>query len=255
MLFRPFVFRPDRNDLDRFGRVLKNSAVIHSLRLELGTMRILEMVDRLSSSYMQEYNFLQSPDLPQKSEYSPETLAEAKVDACRQYASWIVDIFNSTNPTIQGRMGAAFSKLDNLERIDMMYRNSPFKNKLLLNAWIQGSNPANFCKTQREFMEILRALEQSKSRLKHLAHDNLPVCFFVPGCNFDIEFLPSVFAELRTLHLTFEATTTPHMKFWKNLGEVLRAAPRLRDLRFGFDPPDAGYKVYSKWEECPDPIQ
>jgi hypothetical protein len=216
-------------------------------------MDILEMVKNLSPVYMQEYNLLRVPG--RSSDYSTATLQETTLDAIRQYASWVVGFRTSTNPTLQGRMGPAFSKLDNLERIDILYRNPPFKNALLFEAWIQRSNPGSFCRKDREFIEIIRALQKSKSRLKHLTHDHLPVCFFVPRSNFDIGFLPSIFANLQTLHLTFEATTTPHMRFWKNLGEFLRAAPRLKDLRFGFDSPDPGRIMRSKWEECPDPIR
>jgi hypothetical protein len=64
-----------------------------------------------------------------------------------------------------------------------------------------------------------------------------------------------MFANLRTLHLTFDTSTAPHLKFWKNLGSFLQTTPKLKDLTFGFAPFDDGSVQRELWEEFQNPLE
>jgi hypothetical protein len=256
MLFRPFVFRPDRYDFDRLDRVLEHglpSGSINSLRFEYGTIDIRTMAKALAYEYMTEYNdqrILNVKELyPGLSTYSEEELELEKTNAVLEYASWAADR-NTATRDLASRIEAAFSKLDNLERIEIIYRGVPFKNNLLLTAWVQEIGGNNFGTTNMEFGQIVHSLLKSKSLLKHLSHDKLPVSYFIPECNSNFMLQPSICTELQTLHLTFVATAPPHMKFWEHLGAFLRTAPRLNDLWLGFDSFDARFVEGSGWQQC-----
>lgn len=75
-------------------------------------------------------------------------------------------------------------------------------------------------------------------KLKHLAHDALPMEFFCPHFNANgMKIFRDVCAHLETLHLIFGAQYTPERHFFlQNLADCLTESRNLRELRLGLDP-------------------
>lgn len=71
-------------------------------------------------------------------------------------------------------------------------------------------------------------------KLKEFTHDLLPVTFFVMDTNFTNLFSP--LSNLTVLRLNIHATWWPLARLWVGLAELLKAAPSLEGLCFGFSP-------------------
>ncbi|KAH7411378.1 hypothetical protein BKA64DRAFT_704483 [Cadophora sp. MPI-SDFR-AT-0126] len=93
------------------------------------------------------------------------------------------------------------------------------------------------------------ALHHLPYRIKRFKHDQLPVTFFTTQeSNYNISLIRP-FENLQTLHLTFDATMTPHKVFWKGLGRFPCSLTLIRDLRFGFLPLECGWQDYGTWQD------
>jgi hypothetical protein len=131
ILFKLFVFRPDRDDFDRFLLVLAAtpllSTAIKSLRFDLGTMSISNMAKHLSFEYMKYYNLRRMPEPDERSKYSVEALEIEKNNAIREYGSWIVGLHTSNSEAFKSgpHLREIFPLLGNLERIDVSCRSPP----------------------------------------------------------------------------------------------------------------------------------
>jgi hypothetical protein len=243
-LFQPFVFRVDRRDLERFDFITNRTSLskgIDSLRFEIGTINIADMSFILGYEYASRYE-------------EPYTTAELEEKAATlQYAAWNVrwhDSKQKYNDTTTLR--AVFSQLKTLNRLEIVYRATPFTTDLLLGCWGYGSWPVNMKKHSMEFVAMLLVLQGTHLQLKHLSHDQLPVAFFT----LDDSHLANYTMPLRNLNslrLTFDATDTPRTAFWHGLGTFLQAIPNLRDLRFGFAPFEHCIIDGGTWQGSEDP--
>jgi hypothetical protein len=253
-LFKPFVFRVDRKDLERLDMITSNTAMsdsINSLRFEIGTMNIDNMSNLLASEYADRCNDMIDPEAQIPLE--PCEFEMEKRAAVAEYAAWNVRWHKARqNYRDVSTLRKLFNQLKVLDAIEMVYKATPFTANFLLESWVQGSWNDNAKKHTMEFVAILLALRGTHCQLKHLSHDQLPVALFAT----DKGLLLSQTTPLRnhiSLHLTFDATDTPHLVFWQGLGLFLQAIPNLKDLRFGFAPFQHGVIDEGTWADSQDP--
>ncbi|KUJ06807.1 uncharacterized protein LY89DRAFT_790192 [Mollisia scopiformis] len=237
-LFRPFIFRPDRNKYDVFNKKLAHTPIakaISNIRFELGTQQIDFAAHNIGYAYYHALKTLRDdprPESVKKAQY--ELLEEDKIAAMTEYAEWN-ERWHEMDQTYQSRSGLEeiFSKTEALTRIDISYKSCPFKSELAMDAWMQRTDNYNFRKTNQEFVAILRTLTKAPNKLQHLSHDQLPVSFFMAAVN-DIVAVAAPLHQLRTLPLTLDATASPHNTVWRMLGSFLKTLPELKDLRLDF---------------------
>ncbi|KAE9371594.1 hypothetical protein N431DRAFT_508291 [Stipitochalara longipes BDJ] len=242
-LFVPFVFRPDRCDLERFETISKSSAAsallagIRNFRFELGTMSISWVASNLGWKYFVERNNEQSPYLDEEKNFS---VAEYGAWNTRWHDS--AQMYHNT-----AKLRTVFEQVKVVDNIELVYKASSFTTPLLFEAWVEGSERETMTKHSRELTAVLLALNAARRRFKHLGHDQLPVTFFAINSN-RLLSLSKPLQQLRILHLTFDATEPPHLKFWEGLGVFLREIPDLCSLRFGFVPFQVYFRKMGTWD-------
>ena len=145
-LFRPLVFRVDRQDVERFEIVAQNPSMlagIDSIQFEIGTVGIERVVQCLGLVYMQEYNSAKLPS--PRTEYTPEDLELAKDVAIYEYAAWNTRWHEPKQGFREmSEVNVLLAKLKSLRRIDVTGKSTSFTSALLLEAWMQGSDRENF---------------------------------------------------------------------------------------------------------------
>ncbi|PVH83966.1 hypothetical protein DL98DRAFT_652046 [Cadophora sp. DSE1049] len=244
MIFRPFVFKPHRDDFARIKAVAARPhlvAGIKSIRFESGTMDIFHIVAELAAEWSQTYDMLTGTAKYMNTE-------TRKRSAILEYARW-----NSAWRSLRqdykdlDLLVSVFQKLPSLNSVVISRKACSFKNNSLVNAFAEGSLTSNFERANEEFAVVLAAIDVCMGdRLTSLSHDELPVTFFTQYSSIMVDFTQSL-QYLGILHLTFDATEPPLISFWKGFGVVLRSASRLVDLRFGFNPLARWAAVEGAW--------
>ena len=232
-LFETIVFRHDIDSFQSFENIVSKpelKAGIKSLQFEIGFRSFFDMLRHLLAAHTY---------ISYHSSYLED--AEAVIEAAiKELSSWYTGFhLAKQNYRKNSLLVAAFKQLETLERIDVTYRTPPFRNRLLVEAYIEGSDVDTSDIARKEFKAMLLALQRSNTKLKHFSHDRPPIAVFASYGHFQIDLEElSPLRLLQTLHLTFHAIDAPHFAFRHGLARFLRASPGLKDLRFGFTPRD-----------------
>ncbi|KAF8861669.1 hypothetical protein BDZ45DRAFT_687477 [Acephala macrosclerotiorum] len=244
-LFQTFIFRPDRKDIERFSIVsdcARFATGIKILRFKTDIIPIDYMQYNLSLAYLHAFNGRQWDEPLPANRISSEELESQKEEAIKEYALWN-DRWHRAKQDYRSvaLMKMILDEVKSLEQIDVST-----KNRLNLEAWLQGTETEFSKRVNTEFKTLLLALRSSSLVIKSLSHDGLPVSFFVHEEQV-LKKLTFPLRHLISLRLTFDASEAPHAKFWHLLGQFLTSIPNLESLRFGFAPLLVGVPDAATW--------
>ncbi|KAL2060733.1 hypothetical protein VTL71DRAFT_9374 [Oculimacula yallundae] len=247
-LFRPFVFKPNRDDFERFHTVADQPLLISgldSIRFETGTMDIFHMVTELAKDMSSNYTEVL---LEHRSESWMECKRGFLKSAILEYANWNA-AWRSLEQDYRSvsYLETILRKASRLSSIVISKEACSFNNTKILWAYAEGDIATSFENSNAEFAALLTAIRHTlKDQLKALTHDKLPVTFFAQD-QATLTRLTHPFQYLTTLHLTMGATETPMISFWEGLGYVLRSTENLVNLRFGFHPVEKRARIDEVW--------
>ncbi|KAH9213587.1 hypothetical protein DL95DRAFT_462899 [Leptodontidium sp. 2 PMI_412] len=243
-LFPFFRLSLGRQDFERLEMVVDYKefvAGVKALYLETGKMGIYCISDILS---------IMISNGPWSTQTARELIRTNTAPALAEYASWNITAHQNTDKFRDVvLLKLVFESLEALESVHITRRSSSLENYLLGYAWCLAPKANYFNRSISEFHALLLALVGSRSRIRTLCHDQLPVTFFA----FDTNVLKSLAVPLqglRYLHLTFDATEPPRKVFWVGLGHFLRSIPKLQELNLGFSPVFGKRKNGGSWEDC-----
>jgi hypothetical protein len=201
-------------------------------------MDIYHIARNLGYVYMLAYNrsYKAFGGIIKPKQLSPQEVDFEYKKAIREYARWNKSLhasmqkYDELEPLV-----STFNRLKVLDRLEITRKSSSFDSKLLMDTWLFGSCNDNFAPAVSEFVSILISLQGTTLQLKHLIHDQLPTTFFALDTA-QLQRLVAPLQYLQSLHLTFDATEPPELRFWEGFGFMLKSIPTLRNLRFGFAP-------------------
>ncbi|QSZ30715.1 hypothetical protein DSL72_000273 [Monilinia vaccinii-corymbosi] len=227
-----FEFRSSRLDLERretisrkHPRALSN---VKKIRFETGFIAFRSMFSNLMAK---------SDSLHPENEE-----ANFVCDMTLEYLAW----YKSWHRAAQKyddipRITEAFDGMKNADFIHISSRPPQFVSDTLIYAWL-GSLYTKDSRAQliiNEFTSIMQAAHDSKIKLRHLAHDSMPVEFFTQEPSVVANLLKP-FIGLESLYLTcYVAHKSTRQygawEFWIGIFKTLMLAPGLKTLHLGIE--------------------
>lgn len=247
-LFKPFVFRRHRPDLERLRDISKQCphllTHVTDAKFEIGTIDLHNL----------SYNLDHCLTLLAKEVKAGLNDRNPKLEGTRAIHEYSLRSAHWDQTTVRRRVADynhrpnlewALSKFPNLQHINIVLKACNFRNRILADSYLLGSGNDRHDMAIGEFEAILLAIlataKRRNKRIISLRHDEVPITFFALESE-RFARATNAFKGLETLHLSLDAIESPTLFCWKQLGLCLTAIPKLKNLRVGFDPAcDARY--------------
>lgn len=255
-LWKPFTFRPDREDIRRFfgtTRLAIAAESIHALRFEIGVGDIAHIAERLGEQLAAHHNSeIQRSEMADE-DFDHEMITGMRDDAINDYVAWNTRHYDSkqsyTNHMV---FTAMFKRVARLDEITITYRYNHFESRLLIDAWLDVRSNYLYERQCEEFAAIVSALAASDQKINTFSHDQLPITFFAQP-QASLRSQAACLTNLRTIKIALASTEIPARMAWTGLGMFLQSLPFLKSITLGFQTAKGDHQTDMTWRDTEFP--